>query len=241
MQSVFLKLLCIKVNDKCITDKRKKKRYRYTQTHTYNPTSESDQERKAFSLDQMRHFWPTNVFIFFVTSRPILWVWLTHKISSPKGLPMKTEKLELFLQLRYSFFITFMAPFGSISTSNQDFFLPLSLVTCSLFHNLILWEKPRTKYANLWIKRTLSFQGLQSLIFGYYLWLLLSGKINPSITLHSFCGDFYQNLRKIFDLGRVEREEGEDISITLIVALFLPHHKIKIRQSFKIHISFSDH
>lgn len=30
-----------------------------------------------------------------------------------------------------------------------------------------------------------------------------------------------KNLRKFFVLGRVEREEGEDISITLIVALFL--------------------
>lgn len=28
------------------------------------------------------------------------------------------------------------------------------------------------------------------------------------------------------------REEGEDISITLIVALFLPHHKVKFRQLF---------
>lgn len=42
----------------------------------------------------------------------------------------------------------------------------------------------------------------------------------------------FKNLRKFFVLGRVEREEVEDISITLIVALFLPHHKIKIRQLF---------
>lgn len=191
MQYVFLKLHCIKINDKCVTNQGKKTRH----THQLVKMSE---KKKAVNSDQVRYFWPTTVFIFFVISRFILWVWLTHKVCPPRKLLMCMGKLGLFSLVEIFFSVTFMALLGYISTSNQDLFLLLTLVTARLSHNLTLWEKPRTKCANPWTKRTV--------IFGYYLWLLLNEKwTKHSIMLYSFYRDFYKrNLRKFLVLGRVE-------------------------------------
>lgn len=47
-------------------------------------------------------------------------------------------KLGLFSSVEIFFSVTFMALLGYISTSNQDLFLLLTLVTARLSHNLTL-------------------------------------------------------------------------------------------------------